>query len=243
MQFTPVAGKARKIHETVEEFGRHFGVEQNLRILRLAVDREEADDLLFVQRKGFEFQRDGQRFVEIELAQIVEVADVFAARALEFHGKRGVLPFARDMRKRGDRVDGKFGLRLAGPFDEFRQTLAAKSAVIGGGLLFAPFFPGEIESSGVKNERDGMFTELFSGGRTAAADGGGRLTRPHPAVDASVVQMKMATEPPVAVAPGSGEAAVFQQPLGRLEFGRAGDLLQSFLKALLHRLSNSPACI
>lgn len=159
MELAPLAREARKIDETVEEFGGHLRIQQNLRILRLAVDGEKPDDLLLMQRKMVQLQRHCQGFVEIELTQVVQIPDIIAPGPFELDGERGVLPLARHVRKRRDRIDMKLGLRRSGPFDELRQILLLETAVISRRLLLGRTLRGRIETAGIKNQRDGMLAE------------------------------------------------------------------------------------
>jgi len=235
VELAPLAREARKIDQAVEELGGHLGIKQNLRIFRFAVDGQKTDDLLLVKRKMVELQRHRERFIEIKLAQIVEVADIIAPGALEFDGKRGVFPLAGDVGKRRDGVDVKLGLRRLRPLDQLGQALLAESAVIGGGLFLGGTFQELGETPTIQNQGDGVFAKFAGGGLPATATAGRLFAGAHPGVDGAVGQAETSAKFSGPVAPGSGQAAVLKQPLGCFQLGGAGTVLQSFFKTFLHR--------
>ena len=93
------AGKTCEAGQAVEEFGGELGRQrQPLVFLRLGVDREVADDLAVLLREVLEPERRGG-FVEMELAQVREVACVGPRAVDQVHAQMQVLPFARGVRE------------------------------------------------------------------------------------------------------------------------------------------------
>ena len=129
----------------------------------------------------------------------------------------------------------KLGLRRSGPFDELRQILLLETAVISRRLLLGRTLRGRIETAGIKNQRDGMLAEPAGRRMSAAAAAGRILPGPDPGVGGTLRQMKTSAKSPFAVTPGAGKTAAFQQSLGRLQLGGAGNLLQSLFKTFFHQ--------
>ena len=234
LELAAVPEEAGEVHETVKELGGQFGVEQNLGVVRLAVDRQEPDDLLLVQREVFQFERDGQRFVEIELPKIVQIAEVFAFGGAQFDRERRIFPLARHMRECRDRVDRQRRQMAVSPVSEFGKTLLAESAIVAG--LFLLHGVGELKlvAPGMKNQRDRMRAEFLFRLPAAGAERTGIGSGADPALNHSLGQREATSQPAFPVAPGAGEPSALEQGFGGFELSRTGELNQSVFETFLH---------
>ena len=215
-----VPEKPREAHERVEQLGGQLGVEGDPRARRFAVEREEADDLLLLKRKIVVADHHVNAFVEVQIAQIVQVARALAPAVAEPDAQVDALPLARHMGSGALRRQRQLGAGALATLDEFAERLAPHAAVVVGFRL-APF--AEREAPRVHDERDGVAAERFRAQRTLAAHlvaGPDLDVRPRKAAFAEDAVHKA-----VPVAPSADESAAFEQRLRLLQrlFPRDGD--------------------